>query len=86
MHDAVGSVCCKDSFGAASWPCKAITMVTKRGQPPRWPCIMPFHGSLVLRHQTNIFLQGIITFSICTRKNIGSDVVSIAKSFLTPPS
>ena len=42
--------------------------------------------NLVSRGQTTIFLQGAIAFSISARKNIGSGVVPIAKSFLTPPS
>ena len=42
--------------------------------------------TLVSRGQTAIFLQGAIAFSISARKNTGSGVVPIAKSFLTPPS
>ena len=41
---------------------------------------------VVLHGQTAIFLQGAIAISISVRKNIGSGVVPIAKSFLTPPS
>ena len=41
---------------------------------------------LVLCGQTAIFLQDAIDFSISARKNIGSGVVPIANSFLTPPS
>ena len=41
---------------------------------------------LVSRGQTTIFLQGVIAFSISACKNIGSSVVPIVKSFLTPQS
>ena len=42
-------------------------------------------AKLVSCGQTAIFLQGVIAFSISAHENIGSDVVPIAKSFLTLP-
>ena len=54
-------------------------------------CSSTFRGSLPISQlvscgQTAIFLQGIIALSISTRKNIGSGVIPITKSFLTPLS